>query len=620
MSIKARIITLLLLAGIVTALGACGKKDEPVGPPPECMTDSDCGPYKACRAAKCIVVQTPENLAGNALKLAKEELEKSDVNYEKVLELYDEAHKHVPNIENMDFNIALIYVKMRRFEQAMPKIDMLLEKDPTNEELILAKGKIYMMQGEEAKALEFFQKQADANPDSLNVRNNIATIYRQRKDWDNALKYIRQIFMLDPAHAGAFNNLGLIYLAQDKILLARMVTANGIQAQENTKRPKDAGLYNNLGLIYLKMGEKDRAVANFRTAFKIDKTLMAANLNLGHIAVAGRDWKHAREHYQRVLAEDPQNLEATLGLAQALRGYGELKKSEKLYLKVLKEQPENPYALFSLGALYCDHLYDKKKADEQFKHFLALNLDDEKHNTQAKNFIEFFECKKVEVIEEKRPTPPPVSPKTEAPPEEGQPPAEGEATPEGEQPPAEAAPAEAPAEQPPAEAVPAEAPAEQPPAEAAPVETPAEQPPAEAAPAEAPAEQPPAEAVPAEAPAEQPPAEAVPAEAPAEQPPAEAAPAEAPAEQPPAEAAPAEAPAEQPPAEAAPAEAPAEQPPAEAAPVETPAEQPPAEAAPAEAPAEQPPAEATPAEAPAEQPPAEAAPAEVAPVEAPAAE
>ena len=291
MSIKARIITLLLLAVIVTALGACGGEDKPQGPPPECMTDSDCGPYKACRAAKCIVVQTPENMAGNALKLAKEELEKSDVNYKRVLELYDEARKHVPNIDDMDFNIAVIYVKMRRFDQAMPKIDMLLEKDPTNEELILAKGKVYMMMGEADKALEFFQKQAEANPDSLNVRNNIATIYRQRKDWDNALKYIRQIFMLDPAHAGAFNNLGLIYLAQDKVLLSRMVTANGIQAQKNTNRPEDAGLYNNLGLIYLKMGEKNRAVSNFRKAFKIDKTLTAANLNLGHICVAGRDWK-----------------------------------------------------------------------------------------------------------------------------------------------------------------------------------------------------------------------------------------------------------------------------------------------------------------------------------------
>ena len=586
MSIKARIITLLLLAVIVTALGACGKEDKPQGPPPECMTDSDCGPYKACRAAKCIVVQTPENLAGNALKLAKEELDKSDVNYERVLELYDEARKHVPNIDDMDFNVAVIYVKMRRFDQAMPKIDMLLEKDPTNEELILAKGKVYMMMGEEKQALEFFQKQAEANLDSLNVRNNIATIYRQRKDWDNALKYIRQIFMLDPAHAGAFNNLGLIYLEQDKTLLARMVTANGIQAQKNTNRPEDAGLYNNLGLIYLKMGEKNRAVSNFRKAFKIDKTLMAANLNLGHICVAGRDWKHAREHYQRVLAEDPENFEATLGLAQALRGYGELKKSEKLYLKVLKAQPENPYALFSLGALYCDHLFDKKNADDQFKKFLALNLEDEKRNTQAKNFIEFFECKKVEVLEEKKPTPPPVGPKTEAPPEEGQqPPAEGEEAP-ADQPPAEVQegeqPAEQLAEQPPTEAKPEEQPAEQPPAEAKPEEQPAEQPPAEAKPEEKPAEQPPAEAKPEEKPAEQPPAEAKPEEKPAEQPPAEAKPEEKPAEQPPAEAKPEEKPAEQPPAEAKPEEKPAEQPPTEAKPEEKPAEAPPTEAAPAQ--------------------------------------
>ncbi len=531
-----RLYLLALIVVVAMGLGLLtGCEPKVKEPPPECQIDDDCKVNYYCSAGKCLrMATTPKERAEGYINRANKLLAASKVDYAEVIKYYNAAQKEVGEpIPGLQFNIGLAYMKMGELQKAQEIFESEMAKDPENAKPVLAMGRLLIQKNRGPEALALYTKFLEAHPNNLEMRTNAATILRGEKRYDDAMVQIRKIFVKDPAHPGAFNNLGLLYLAQDKILLARMVTVNGIQAQENVKKKPDAGLYNNLGLIYLKMGDRDRAVANFRKAHEIDPRQVSANLNLGHIALEYNDFESAISHYEFVISEDPSHREARLGLAECLTGLGKAKKALRIYQDVLKVDPNDVVAAFNIGIVYFDHLKMQTEAHNAFRHFLTLNYPDQKKNEKARFYLQ------LEVMVEQQEEPPqrqeqmPEDPNAPAQTEEGQPaeqPADGQQT---EQP------AEQPAAEQPAEKQAEEKPAEQPAEEPA-AEKPVEQPAAEPA-AEKPAEQPAAEPA-AEKPAEQPAAEPA-AEKPAEKPAAEPA-VEKPAEQPAAEPA-AEQPAEQ---------------------------------------------------------------------------
>jgi|GEM_PF-802105 len=492
---------------------ACG---EPEAPPPECQIDTDCGPNKYCEAGKCLILKTPEQIAQENLDRAAVLLKESKIDYPAVIEAYKAALREVPNIQGVDFNIGLCYMKMREFDKALPIFSKAYEANPNDVNAVLALGRVEELKNNLSGALDVYQKFIESNPDNLEVRTNVATIYRVKGEKEKAMEQVRTIFVKDPAHPGAFNNLGLIYLSEGKLLLARMVTVNGIEAQKNVKKVEDAGLYNNLGLIYLKMGDDVRAVANFRIAYSLDNKMISVNHNLGNTYLKSYDFTRAIEHYHHILSEDPYHYGALVGVAQCLRGLAKFEESKAAYEKVLQLYPNDAVSTFNLGVLYFDHLKQQEPAHASFRKFLTMGYNDPKKRELAEMYLS-----QEVIIQEPEPEEQEMNLQ------------KAESSEETSDDAAEAAAAEgaAPAEETPAEET-APAPAEEKPAEEA-APAPAEEKPAEET-APAPAEEKPAEEA-APAPAEEKPAEEA-APAPAEEKPAEEA-APAPAEEKPAESA-----------------------------------------------------------------------------------
>jgi len=378
------------LLGLVVALAqlalvACQPKV--VAPPPECANDVDCGAYKRCEAGRCLVLNTPEERAASQLRVAENLLKAGKPDYNAVLAAYQAVQAEIPTVEGIELNIGLCYLKMGDEEHAAAIFKKLREATPDDANVLLASGLLLSSHGKNKEALDLYQGFLKTHPDNLEVLTNVATLFRAEKKYDDALAVTRKILIKDPAHPGAFNNLGLIFFEQNKLLLSRMVTTSGIKAQEDVKKRPDAGLYNNLALIHSQMGNDDQAVANWRIANQIDPTLVGPNLNLAHKALVYADFERARKHYEAALAQDPNNREALIGVAQC---YAPLKKHEEalaIYQKLVAGNPKDAVAWFDLGVLYFDHLKKQQESRDAFNKFLTLGYDDKAKVAQAKEYL-----------------------------------------------------------------------------------------------------------------------------------------------------------------------------------------------------------------------------------------
>lgn len=372
---------------VVVAFGMTGCKKEEVIKP-ECEMDFDCGPNRYCEGGKCLVQTTPEDRAAEHLARAEALLAKADVDCRAVLEAYRAALAEVPNIPGVAFNMGLCYMALGQFDQAEGIFEAARSANPDDVQPVLALGRLHRLRGSEDRALQLYLDFSATHPADLEIHTNIATIYRLRREFDKALVHIREILLRDPAHPGAFNNLGLLYMAQGQLRLARMVTVNGIEAQQNVKKKPDAGLYNNLALIYMEMGDMGRATANFRQAHRIDPRMVSTNMNLGHIAIKNRNYEAAKTHYGLVLNQEPNNREATLGLALALTHGGTAQDALVHYQTILERNPNDAVALFNMGVLYFDFLKKQEESHAAFERFLRMNYADATRNQMARDYLE----------------------------------------------------------------------------------------------------------------------------------------------------------------------------------------------------------------------------------------
>jgi tetratricopeptide (TPR) repeat protein len=243
-------------------------------------------------------------------------------------------------------------------------------------------GRLAYRQGQLDKAEELFKRAIAADPKNAEARNNyaVALYEKGRKGggssvYNEAIVHLRNALAIDSANMVAYTTLALIYyeVARDdrsKLDLAALVCK---QAKDVSKT--HAPIYNISGLIWLKKKNVTRALEDFRKAVELDDALLEAHMNIGAITLSYRDYPSAMKAFQKVLARQPNNVEAMIGLAVALRGERKMDEAEALYKKIASIDPKNPAVPFNLGLIYQDYKDSQEptllKAKEYFNEFLA---------------------------------------------------------------------------------------------------------------------------------------------------------------------------------------------------------------------------------------------------------
>ncbi|MFO0550884.1 MAG: hypothetical protein U0271_21015 [Polyangiaceae bacterium] len=162
-------------------------------------------------------------------------------------------------------------------------------------------------------------------PDDLSrARKNLQRALAIDDNYMPAFEQLATNYLL-AARAGAKSSLSLDAMTRQPaattgsdrqmLELALLVASQGLR-----KNGEYAPLHNVAGIIYVELGDPTTAARRFAAARKLDQRLVAAHVNFAAVNLSFRGFAEAEEGYRAALALQPDDYDARVGLALALRG------------------------------------------------------------------------------------------------------------------------------------------------------------------------------------------------------------------------------------------------------------------------------------------------------------
>jgi tetratricopeptide (TPR) repeat protein len=371
-------------------VAACGGSDKPTP-----KTGADGKPIAGKPAELGKDAQAKFNAA---VEVMVEHDKKNDWNDEFCKEVASQFEAVGKNAQAL-FNAGLAYQRCNDDKNARSRFEQALQADPKFHH---ARAQIALYQykadsNEDAAIGALQQAVTDAQFQNVTALVNLAMVQMARDsaqggqdckdDYDCAKRNLQRALAIDDAYMPAFNQLALYYFqlakkragavkGTSKSSKGRHVVTNAATAkradvqqlelaalvcsQAIRKNPNYAPIHNTAGLIQTELGQINGAVQEFATAAKLDPKLFEAQMNYAAVNLGFRGFAQAAEAYKRALAMRPNDYDAHLGLALALRGpitgaetnYDQLVAAAQAELDAAKKiDPNRPDAYYNEGIL-----------------------------------------------------------------------------------------------------------------------------------------------------------------------------------------------------------------------------------------------------------------------------
>jgi len=171
-----------------------------------------------------------------------------------------------------------------RYKDSIPLYERVLAADPHNVDAALRLASAHSALGENAQAIQMFQRAAAIVPDSVDVHTYLGLHYLRLKDWDRAATLLEQVVKESPDRTTAVEGLA---------------TAKAKQ-----------------GELAMDAGDTDAAIADFERARTLQPSTFAHDLDLGVLYLAAHRFEESRAALDRFLAAHPDDPMALFKRAQ----------------------------------------------------------------------------------------------------------------------------------------------------------------------------------------------------------------------------------------------------------------------------------------------------------------
>jgi Flp pilus assembly protein TadD len=165
----------------------------------------------------------------------------------------------------------------------------------------------------------------------------------------------------------ALNLLAVHYFNKGEIGLAKILINRALVDHQD-----EPALYNNLGVIYLAENRMRLAIGSFRRALELKKSYSYAAANLGAIFLEYKDYKKAapalENAYEALRSDLQRGSKITKGIAQnyaiALGATGSADDAKSIYKDLMKIDDQNVSVVLNYAILLVEKLKDKDEGQK----------------------------------------------------------------------------------------------------------------------------------------------------------------------------------------------------------------------------------------------------------------
>jgi len=285
---------------------------------------------------------------------------------EKAIEHYEQAARLAPDNPTFQKNMADFYcVESGNLEEALKIYLKVLEANPTDIETLRAIGDVCVSVGKIGDARVFYKRVLDLEPWNLDAQEKLNAIEngqksevrgrgpeegRQRTDFRGRGSEVRgwTSEIGDPwgRKKGSQSAEGLHSRVQELVNAGRQEEA--IQELEKIveRYPDHSLAHNDLGVLYYRNGEKEKTLAHYQQAARLDPENATFQKNLADFyCLEMGELEQGLKIYLRLLEDNPTDIETLLILGDICVSLGKNEDARVFYDRVLDLEPWNMEAL-----------------------------------------------------------------------------------------------------------------------------------------------------------------------------------------------------------------------------------------------------------------------------------
>ncbi len=241
--------------------------------------------------------------------------------------------------------------------------------NPADTPALAARAEALRRSGNLAAARADYEQVLRREPESVSARARTASLLREMGAFDDAQSVLREALRLVGGSSPIYLELGLVYLAQNRLELAELVLSKAA-----TLDPRNPAIQNALALVSMKRHRDQEAFERFDRASALDPDFLDARFNVASVLIDAGDYARARSELEAVVAKRPGDMSAMISLGVAHRGLGDHKRARELWSNVVNAAPRRSGvradALFNLATLEMDFVMDEKSSAAALDRFL----------------------------------------------------------------------------------------------------------------------------------------------------------------------------------------------------------------------------------------------------------
>jgi serine protease Do len=184
-----------------------------------------------------------------------------------------------------------------------------------------------------------------------------------------AMEYFKKATENDPNSTTAWYGLGYCYAGQNSSIDAIAAYKQAIQTD-----PTNAISHFHLGNYLYKLGRNQEAIEAFKQVVSINPDFEEAFFNLGIIYLEAGRFEEGKGAFQNVVRINPQSKTGYYSIAVSCTKLGQYAEAVAAYKKAIQIQPDFTEAHFNLGIIYGE-LGKTKDAMEAYKEAIRTNPD-----------------------------------------------------------------------------------------------------------------------------------------------------------------------------------------------------------------------------------------------------